>query len=260
MHMYLPGQIQWAIQEAQGLRGTNFLLGNGNYFTVGDDWYARRFNLPKLARVTRQGVYWDNGMPYPVALAVAEELVASMRPHCDRIQIAGSIRREKKVGIKDIEIVCRPTWQSIIGQATPTNLLYQWANSDLALADTPISQWIKPNTDEIIPWEVKPEGRYWRAILTIGAKLDIFIPRRDGWAAQLLIRTGSAAFSEAVMTYAHRVNHLFADGVLYGPDGNIVCGGPEDGEEAVFEALGLRYVPPQKRGEDAAKAILEIRR
>ena len=41
------------------------------------------------------------------ATAIAERVVEILRPHCDRIEVAGSVRRGKpEVG--DIEVVCIP--------------------------------------------------------------------------------------------------------------------------------------------------------
>ena len=41
------------------------------------------------------------------AQQIAERIKSELAPHCDRIEIAGSIRR-KKPEVKDIEIVCIP--------------------------------------------------------------------------------------------------------------------------------------------------------
>lgn len=46
-------------------------------------------------------------VPYADALTIAELVVAQLAPHCERIQIAGSIRRKSRT-VKDVEIVCIP--------------------------------------------------------------------------------------------------------------------------------------------------------
>lgn len=46
-------------------------------------------------------------MKHSTALVIAEKIKAQLAPHCDRIEIAGSIRR-KKPEVKDIEIVVIP--------------------------------------------------------------------------------------------------------------------------------------------------------
>ena len=46
-------------------------------------------------------------MEYEVAIEIAEKVKALLLPHCERIEIAGSVRR-KKPNVKDIEIVAIP--------------------------------------------------------------------------------------------------------------------------------------------------------
>jgi DNA polymerase/3'-5' exonuclease PolX len=45
--------------------------------------------------------------PYPVVLPIAGRIVEALRPYCERIEIAGSLRREKPM-VGDIEIVAIP--------------------------------------------------------------------------------------------------------------------------------------------------------
>ena len=45
--------------------------------------------------------------PHAEAQAIAQEVVEQLRPHCERIVVAGSIRR-KKSEVGDIEIVAIP--------------------------------------------------------------------------------------------------------------------------------------------------------
>ena len=46
-------------------------------------------------------------IPYKEAKEIADKLVLLLSPHCYRIEIAGSIRREKSIA-GDIEIVATP--------------------------------------------------------------------------------------------------------------------------------------------------------
>ncbi len=45
------------------------------------------------------------------ALAVASPLIARMRPFCERVELAGSTRRQKQTDLKDLEIVAIPRWE-----------------------------------------------------------------------------------------------------------------------------------------------------
>ena len=46
-----------------------------------------------------------------IAEPVAERLVEQLRPYCERIQIAGSIRR-RKWAVGDIELLCIPKYRT----------------------------------------------------------------------------------------------------------------------------------------------------
>lgn len=48
-----------------------------------------------------------NSIPLSEAKTIALEIYELLKPHCERIKIAGSIRREKAF-VNDIEIVCIP--------------------------------------------------------------------------------------------------------------------------------------------------------
>lgn len=104
-------------------------------------------------------------------------------------------------------------------------------------------QWIKPGVPDVVPWRPKPDGKYWRGLLPSGAKLDLFLTTPEGWGIILLIRTGSAEFSQAVVTHAKRIGRPVENGRL------TIGGVPVQTREEsdVFETLGLRYVEPRNR-------------
>ena len=57
----------------------------------------------------------------------------------------------------------------------------------------------------MVDWEPKPEGTYWRALVDNSIKLDLFLAAPENYGMILTIRTGSAEFSQGLMTYAkHR--------------------------------------------------------
>ena len=47
-------------------------------------------------------------MEYQRAKQAADYLLKQLKPHCEKIEIAGSIRRLKQTGIKDVELVAIP--------------------------------------------------------------------------------------------------------------------------------------------------------
>ena len=190
------------------------------------------------------------------ARAIAESLACAMRPWCDRVEIAGSIRREKpEVG--DIEIVAIARWDKRFGDPAnpdlfmgpePYNCLHSWATITAGFDFN--LRWIKPGTSEIIEWPLQPKGKYWRGYLSdADMKLDLFLANADNFGAIYLIRTGDADFSREIVTHANDVGYKFEKGRLL----QLTQGGLYEqpvetpDEETVFARLGLTYVPPKER-------------
>jgi DNA polymerase/3'-5' exonuclease PolX len=182
------------------------------------------------------------------AKAIADNLVKLMQPHCERIEIAGSIRRGLQI-VKDIEIVAIPRWETatehdLFGtvEKPGKNLLHKWALEEASSARV---QWIKPGTSEIVPWMPKPDGKYWRGLVDRKIKLDLFLTTPAQWGIILLIRTGSAEFSQGVMTYAkQRTSYHIEGGALRDRHERVL----ETFEERdAFDALHLDYVEPRDR-------------
>lgn len=185
------------------------------------------------------------------AKAIAERMASRMSPFCRRVQVAGSIRRGRQE-VKDIELVTIPEWgESSLGMfldgGERINKLLQWAFDTESVGDL---TWIKPGTQEVIPWEPKRDGKYWRALLREGIKLDLFLTTAEQWGLIYLIRTGSAEFSQGVMTYVkHQTDYRIQDGALRDCDGQVL---PTPEEEDVFRLLRLDHVEPSQRSGFAA--------
>jgi DNA polymerase/3'-5' exonuclease PolX len=185
------------------------------------------------------------------ASTLADRLITEISPFCLRCEVAGSIRR-RKAEVKDIEIVAIPKIEtvqdptSLFSQPMAVNRLYEWANSACLL-------WIKPGVGEIIPWTVKPDGKYWRGLLPGDIKLDLFIATPKNWGIILAFRTGSAEFTTALVTRAGNIGLPCIGGSIT-RNGEPVAT-PE--EEDVFRLLGLEYVEPPNR--TGFRDIVEIR-
>lgn len=110
------------------------------------------------------------------AQVIAERIKAELAPHCERIEIAGSIRR-KKPEVGDIEIVAIPK------------------PYDIGLFESGI-------TPVVNQWEkVKGElpCKYTQRILPEGIKLDLFFAEPDNWGLIYAIRTGNADNSPTML-------------------------------------------------------------
>lgn len=155
------------------------------------------------------------------ALEIAERVKNMLSPHCERIEIAGSIRR-RKPQVKDIEIVAIPK-------------PYEVGLFESGIA-TVINQWQK----------VKGElpCKYTQRILPEGIKLDIFFAQPSNWGLIFAIRTGSAEYSHKVLATG------WSKREYYGKEGHLYKGGirydiPE--EIDLFKRIGLPYAEPEFR-------------
>lgn len=162
--------------------------------------------------------------PYQDALRIALEIKAQLEPHCDRIEIAGSIRREKPE-VKDIELVAipKPYDHGI------------FATGIAAVAN----HWQKVKGELIYE-----KCKYTQRVLPGGIKLDLFFAVRDNWGLIYAIRTGSADYSHKVLA-----NRWVAAG-FNSVDGFLWKRGEKyevREEEDLFKMIGLQYVLPKHR-------------
>lgn len=159
-----------------------------------------------------------------------------LSPFCDRIAIAGSIRRGMPE-VKDIEIVCIPKVSVCMGLFGPTTVTRDpgFINA-LRLIDGELDCLIGD----------AEKGKYFKMYLPIhDINMDIFTAKADNWGYILAVRTGSATYSHKVLarTWVSKGYHG-DDGFLRGPEGDVV---PVREEEDLFRLLGLKYVEPQHR-------------
>lgn len=122
------------------------------------------------------------------AQKIAVATCTLLQPYCDKIHIAGSIRR-KKAEVKDVEIVCLPkteaiTTNDLFGSGEPKyDIITGFTTTVLSLGEV-----VKGNT----------RGRYMQ-IKMPEITLDLFMPLADDFYRQYAIRTGSAEYAQKVI-------------------------------------------------------------
>lgn len=179
------------------------------------------------------------------AKAAAMELVERLAPACERIEVAGSIRRGAP-DVGDIEIVAIPRIR------TETRADGLWGDQTVTIDETE-ALLERSVADGIL--EQLPTGgeRYtkMRHVAT-GLQLDLFRVRPPAtWGVIFLIRTGPAQFSQWIVTEAKRRSFHVKDGALH--RGSLGCAAmpcevvPTPEESSFLEALGLSYRPPHLR-------------
>jgi DNA polymerase/3'-5' exonuclease PolX len=186
-------------------------------------------------------------MRLDLAADIAESLCIRMAPHCvHRPEVLGSILRGVP-NVKDIEILATPRWEErpdesdLLGGTKSVNLLHEWAERERQAGR---ARWIKTNTAHIVPVDLNPKGRQWKAILGGNLKLDLFLAGPDNYGPIKLIRTGSKEFSHAVMVYAKQhTEYRFDKGYLWKGEKMVQA----STEEKVFALLRLKYLPPSER-------------
>lgn len=160
--------------------------------------------------------------PATTARAVAEKLISELRVQTERIEIAGSLRRNRPF-VHDIDVVAFPSAD---------------ADIDLALRGLVARGSLNP---------VRDGGKIKHFIASkTGIPIDIYFAAAETFPALLLIRTGSKNHNIKLAMRARDLGlklRASGDGIEQG-DGKMIT---VECEEDVFRILGLPYLPPEKR-------------
>jgi DNA polymerase/3'-5' exonuclease PolX len=114
-----------------------------------------------------------------------------LQPHCDRINIAGGIRRQKD-DPHDIELVAQPKVKIL-----ELSDLFGELQKEEKIVDEFVS--VANGLGKVI--KGKPTGRYMQIALKEGINLDLFMPRPGDYIRQYVIRTGSADYVKMMIAY-----------------------------------------------------------
>jgi DNA polymerase/3'-5' exonuclease PolX len=123
------------------------------------------------------------------ARKIAVDTCYILQPFCDKINIAGSIRRQRPQ-VKDIEIVCLPkTYEEkdLFGEVVAMR-----RSEEFKVLAMQLGKVLKG----------KPSGRMVQIELKEGIKLDLFIPQAHDYYRQYAIRTGSSQYSQLMIAFA----------------------------------------------------------
>ncbi len=173
------------------------------------------------------------------AKEIADKWLDYLAPACTRIEIAGSVRREKPE-VKDIELVAVP----LIHQEED---LFGGPGEKVNILETLIGGLKRGKGFRSI---VKDGPRYKQIVLNEGINLDLFIvlPPAE-WGVLFLIRTGPADFSKKLVT-SRRAGGLLPSNLKV-KDGAVWRGIdklPTPEERDVFRLLDMAYTEPRERG------------
>ncbi|GAI70154.1 unnamed protein product [marine sediment metagenome] len=149
------------------------------------------------------------------ARSIADEVIKRLSPYCQRIGVAGSVRRQKPM-VNDIDLVLIP------------NDLWSLHGELMKLG------------------QLKMSGQKIMRVMIGNTQVDIYIADETTWATLLLIRTGSTENNIRLCSRAKDMGwHLAASGDgLFNEMGKRIAG---DTEISIFNALGLPYQEPLER-------------
>lgn len=184
---------------------------------------------------------------------IATTLQTILNPACERIEIAGSIRR-RKPDVKDIELVAVPRLGERLRSgnlfAQQRNLLLDCLDS---MAANPKSSFVRGDK-----WGEK----YRKLIYRHGADeiaVDLFMVEARSWGPQFALRTGPAEFSKRLVSPGPwgcmPDGYRLRDGRIVGETSGLqIC---HDAEADFFRFLGLPLWEPHERTEQRLAAYLD---
>jgi DNA polymerase/3'-5' exonuclease PolX len=160
-------------------------------------------------------------MIHAEALRIAEGIVQQLTPHCERIEIAGSIRRGKP-DVKDIEVVAIPKPYDVGLFA-----------SGIALV---VDQWEKVRGE--LPC------KYTQRILPAGIKLDLFMCEPNNWGLIYALRTGPSEWNQSfLLPSVTAAGLVMRDGYLWRGSQQIYVRSEAD----LFRILGKPFADATER-------------
>ena len=189
---------------------------------------------------------------YAKAYVVAEQLAQRLERSCEKLQIAGSLRRRVTV-VHDIEIVVVPKVEELPDLLGDTHALRS------RLDDT-LDELIEERVLRSFPGAKNGPRMKQFAVQPLGIKVDLFIVLPPAqWGTLLAIRTGPAYYSHWLVS-RHEIggglpNHLrVKDGAVMTLYGSNVIETPT--EESFFALLGIDKVPaPEARQPNWRKRL-----
>lgn len=217
------------------------------------------------------------------ASKLADEIVEELKSACERIEVAGSIRRKKPDGIKDVEIVAVPRYRYkekvVNGDLfSPTKVEgYQENLLDLRMRYNMLEACAKQTIMPNCPWDYgdkrgpkqnisAPFSERYYSVKYKGAKVDLFVVMPPAEFGPIFtIRTGSKDFTHWLVSQGWKDGYYFEEGRILrylwkgtrkpitGDQGPITVDKyvtepvPAPEESDVFRILKLPEYPVEKR-------------
>lgn len=190
--------------------------------------------------------------PLEVATVLALGFVGELEPLCDRVCIAGSIRREKPM-VGDIEILYIPQTgtRDVPGDMfarETVNLVDAWLNFNMAAGQ------LAKRPNAIGNYSYGPKIKLMIHTPT-GIPIDFFSTTEESWWNYLVCRTGSAETNKRIAERAQGMRQTwqpYSSGFMRTIEGAEPGAAdhetvPMHSEREVFAHVGLPYLEPKDR-------------
>lgn len=208
----------------------------------------------------------SQGEARPIAdvLPIAERLVAALAPACDRIEIAGSLRRQKPQ-VRDIEIVAiakvddQPS-DDIWGTPEPVDRLEGSIASALRAGFIAPRDVEQHRADGSIEFQTKL-GPAFKALVFQGIPVDLFIVRPPAtWGVIFGLRTGPGDWNTRLVMDCKAIGRRVEGGQVvawHGGSGSWRAV-PTPEEADFFRAVGQPWVEPRDRTVDRVAIARQV--
>lgn len=176
--------------------------------------------------------------PEAFAREIAEAFINQISTACARIEIVGSLRRQK-MAVNDIDLLVIPRFIQMEDE-TLFGGPYQENQLDKLLSQLCLSRDLELDANGS---KIK---RFLKTVDGDTIPIDLYIATEQIWWTLLLIRTGSRNHNIKLARKAMELHlHLKADGSgLITEAGRIIA---VNSEEEIFRHLGLAYRSPEER-------------
>lgn len=180
--------------------------------------------------------------PLGEAMIHAQALITAVSGACVRIEVAGSLRREKpEVG--DIELVAIPRVERIAVVDGPS----LFAPPPGAEPKMSYVNRLWEKLDQLVaPDQFAKRGEKYRQFMWRGMQVDLFTAEKGNWGWIYLIRTGSAEFSKHIAQQLNQYGYTSKEGwvgLKHGPFRPI----PTPDESEIFSLAHVAAIPPKER-------------
>lgn len=208
----------------------------------------------------------SQGQPIPraTALVVAERVVAMLRPSCERIEVAGSLRREKRE-VRDIEIVVVPRWEDratgdLWQTGVSVDLLEERVGALLAGGFLAARDVANHRSGGHVEYQQKL-GPAFKALVADEIPLDLFVVRPPAtWGCIFALRTGPGDWNTKLVTECQAIGRRVAGGqaLAWVAASNTWRTVPTPEEADFFRALGQEWVEPRDRRPERVRIQREV--